>query len=64
MALNIKILMPLDHPPVTFPQRIVTASLTKGEDDMQKQNRDKHGLEDAEKRNIVDEQLKHVNIIK
>jgi len=64
MALNIKILMPLEHPPVTFPERIVVASMTRGEDDMQKQNREKHGLEDAEKKNLVEESKKRVNIIK
>ncbi len=64
MALNIKRLMPLEHPEPTYPIRLVVANLTRGEDDMQKQNREKHGLEEAEKKNIVEDSKKRVNIIK
>ena len=64
MALNIKILMPLEHPPVTFPEKIFVSNLTAGQDDLQKQNREKHGLEDAEKKILLDATKKRLNIIK
>lgn len=60
MALNIKILFPLDHPPVSFPDKPVELSASSGELNMDKDNRQKNHLRDSEEDDVYhnEEQIK------
>lgn len=48
MALNIKKLFPLDHPPVSFPDKPVELNASSGELNMEKENLHKRHLKESE----------------
>jgi hypothetical protein len=48
MALNVKSIFPLDHPPVSFPEKPVELSASSGELNMDKDNLQKNHLRDSE----------------
>ncbi len=48
MALNVKILFPLEHPPVSFPDKPVELSASSGELNMDKENLHKRHLTESE----------------
>ena len=47
MALNVKILFPLDHPPISFPDEPVELDASGGELNMDQDNRQKSNLRDS-----------------
>ncbi|OUR97811.1 hypothetical protein A9Q84_06315 [Halobacteriovorax marinus] len=48
MALNVKILFTLDHPPVSFPDKPVELSASSSELNLAKENLQKHHLLESE----------------
>jgi hypothetical protein len=48
MALNVKTIFPLDHPPVSFPDKPVELSASSGELNMDKDNLLKRHLKESE----------------
>ena len=52
MALNVKTIFPLDHPPVSFPDKPEELSASSGELNMDKENRQKNHLLDSEEDDV------------
>ncbi|WP_127717626.1 hypothetical protein [Halobacteriovorax sp. HLS] len=52
MALNIKPLFALDHPPVSFPEKPVELNTSSGELDMNKENLHKDHLREKEEDDV------------